>query len=79
MHTSSTLPARSLFSPFLPAQSEVPEEVMIEEALGGHEWTEGPLLTEEGLWTAEWRGGDPAIDAPYVLPVPAMDERGETS
>lgn len=63
----STRPLSFLPVP-LPLQADVPrEEVVIEEAIGGHDWIQQPYLNEDGLWTAEWRGGDPAIDTPYVL------------
>ncbi len=62
----STRPLSFLPIP-LPPQSEVPrEEVIFEEALREPEWTESPARTESGIWTAEWSGGDPAIDHPVV-------------
>ena len=51
----------------LPAQADVPlESVIHEEALGEPSWIENPQQMDNEYWTAEWIGGDPAIDAPYI-------------
>jgi hypothetical protein len=51
----------------LPEKAEIPlEEIVYEEALGVPSWTESPQRLDAGYWTAEWIGGDPALDTPYV-------------
>ena len=62
----------------LPEKADVPNEaVVIEEALGEHSWIEDVSKHEDGYWTAEFVGGDPAIDSPYVLLEKAItDENG---
>ena len=62
-------PSRPLtFRPVaLPEQADVPlEEVLYEEALGEVRWLSVPQKSEEGFIFAQWQGGDPAIDSPYV-------------
>ncbi len=52
----------------LPEQADIPfEEVIVEEALGEASWVTAPQRSEEGIYFAQWIGGDPAIDRPYVL------------
>jgi hypothetical protein len=44
-----------------------PEEIIYEEALGDVSWTSQPTRDERGVWSAEWIGGDPSVEAPLVI------------
>lgn len=51
----------------LPAASDIPREALvIEEAQGEVSWTQEPQRSEQGVWSAEWIGGPPAVDTPRV-------------
>ena len=73
-------PSRPLsFQPIpLPPSDEItPEEIMYEEALGEVSWHKQPTRDDQGLWSAEWVGGDPAVDAPRVILEYATRDQGD--
>lgn len=64
--------------PLPPADEITPEEMIYEEAQGDVSWVITPTRDERGVWSAEWIGGDPSIDAPVILLERAeLNELGE--